>query len=406
MRILIVADAYPPEVGSASFLMRELADELSARGNSITVLTSWPQYKLDKESAARVFEEKMQEGEVTVLRIKTMALHNVNFIQRGFGWLSAPWYFWRGLKRHETHPFDAVIVYSPPLTLSLVGNWVKREGARYLLNVQDLFPQNAIDLGILTNPLIVAAFRRLERKAYRDADVVTAHSPSNRNVLAHEHPDIASKLVVLHNWVDIAPFEKSESLEDYRKTFGLEGKMIGVYGGVTGPAQGLDVILDVAGRVRDLTDLVFLIVGEGTEKARLERRSADEGLSNVVFKPFVSHERYPSLLRSADFGFLTLDAKMKTPVVPGKVLGYMAAGLPVLAIVNRESDIHPMVAEAQCGYAAVADDVDAAEALTRRLFSEREQFAAMGARGRTYARAEFAKQAIVERVLNLLAPPR
>ncbi len=402
MRVLIIADAYPPEVGSGSHLMAELSSELVARGNDVTVLTGWPQYKLDEASKGRAFEEKMVEGKVTVLRIKTMPLHNVGFIRRGFAWLGAPFSFWRGLKRHDKSRFDAVIVYSPPLTLTLVGRWVKQQGARYLLNVQDLFPQNAVDLAILTNPAIIAVFRMLERRAYRDADVITAHSESNMKTLARENPFAAKKLAVLHNWVDVTPFEIDAPLEDFRKEFGLEGKFVGVYGGVTGPAQGLDIILDVAARVRDIPDLVFLIVGEGTEKAKLEGRAAAEGLSNVVFKPFVSGARYPSLLKSADFGFLTLDAKMTTPVVPGKILGYMAAALPVLAIVNRQSDIHAIVAEAGCGFSCNSDGAEEGEKLVRKMAADRAPLAEMGRKGRVYARAHFTKQAIVDRIESLL----
>ncbi len=401
MRVLIIADAYPPEVGSGSHLMAELSSELTARGNDVTVLTGWPQYKLDEASKGRAFEEKMTEGKVTVLRIRTMPLHNVGFIRRGFAWLGAPFSFWRGLKRHDKGRFDAVIVYSPPLTLTLVGRWAKQQGARYLLNVQDLFPQNAVDLGILTNPAIIAVFRMMERRAYRDADVITAHSESNMKTLARENSFAAQKLAVLHNWVDIAPFE-AEPVEDFRKTFDLERKLVGVYGGVTGPAQGLDVILDVAARVRDIEDLVFLIVGEGTEKAKLEARVTAEGLTNVVFKPFVSGARYPSLLKSADFGFLTLDPKMTTPVVPGKILGYMAAGLPVLAIVNRQSDIHAIVAEAGCGYSCLSDNADEGEAAIRKMSAERGGLRAMGARGKAYALAHFTRAAIVDRIEGLL----
>jgi len=403
MRILIVSDAYPPEVGSGAHLMAELARELAARGNDVVVLTSWPAYKLDRSAAATEFSERMMEGRVRVLRVKTLPLHNSGFIVRGVAVLLAPFQFWRTLIRHEPAPFDGVIVYSPPLPLANIGIWAKKRGSRFLLNVQDIFPQNAIDLGILTNPLLIGVFRWIECHAYRSADVITAHSPMNRSLLVRAYPKIVNKAVVLHNWIDPSQFSVGGVQEDFRETLGLQGKFVAVYGGVIGPAQGLEVILDVAMRVRDIPDLVFLIVGDGTEKSRLEEIARARGLTNIMFRPFVARERYPSLLKSADIGFLTLSPKMKTPVVPGKILGYMAMALPVLAIVNEESDAHAIIADAKCGYSCSSDEVAAAETLVRRLYEQRRDLTELGQQGQSYARSHFDKKIIVDEFERLLA---
>lgn len=402
MRILITSDSYPPEVGSAAQLMAELAHELAERGHDITVLTNLPGYKLDAATDTSRFTESMMEGKVRVLRVKTLPLHNSGFIMRGFAQLASPYQYWKVLRRHEKRPFDAVIVYTPPLPLFRIGAWAKKQGARFLLNVQDLFPQNAIDLGVLNNPLAIALFRWIERDAYRSADVITAHSPMNRKMLIEQNSGIENKILVLHNWIEESQFTADTSTENFRESWSLQGKFVAVYGGVLGPAQGLDVILDVAERVRDLSDLVFLVVGDGMEKERLQGDVAARGLTNIIFKPFVARERYPALLHSADIGFLTLNPKMKTPVVPGKILGYMAMRLPVLAIVNRESDAHGIIEDAQCGYSCPSDDVAAAEALVRRLYAQRQVLEEIGERGRAYAKAHFDKKVIVDQVEKLL----
>lgn len=402
MRILITSDSYPPEVGSAAQLMAELAHELAERGHSVTVLTNLPGYKLDAATDAARYTEDMREGKVRVLRVKTLPLHNSGFITRGFAQLAAPYQYWKVLKRYEPERFDAVIVYTPPLPLFQIGAWAKKQGARFLLNVQDLFPQNAIDLGVLNNPLAIALFRWIERRAYRSAEVITAHSPMNRKMLIEQNPGIERKVLVLHNWIEESQFTADTSTENFRESWSLQGKFIAVYGGVLGPAQGLEVILDLAERVRDLSDLVFLIVGDGMEKERLQSEAAARNLTNIAFKPFVARERYPALLHAADVGFLTLSPKMKTPVVPGKILGYMAMGLPVLAIVNKESDAHVIVQDAECGYSCNSDDLAAAEGLVRRLYAERAMLKQTGERGRTYAKAHFDKHATVDQVEELL----
>lgn len=401
-RTLIVTDLYPPEVGSAPQLMSDLSGELAARGHAVTVLTNWPEHRLDTSAPMARVSERMTEGGVQVLRARTLPLHNSGFVVRGIAQLAAPFQYRRVLRRYETAPFDNVIVYSPPVTLSYVGRWEKARGSRYVLNVQDLFPQNAIDLGILTNPLAIALLRGIERAAYRAADVVTVHSERNGEMLAAANPQIASKLFVLHNWIDLGAAAVDAPGEDLRTAYGLQGKFVFFYGGVLGPAQGLEIVLEAASRVRELSDVVFLLVGDGTEKPALEKQARARGLANIMFQPFVSRERFPALLRIADVGLLTLSPKMKTPVVPGKLLGFMGASLPVLAIVNAESDAHTIVADAQCGYSCSSDDTKAVEALVRRLYRERNDIGELGRRGRAYAKAHFEKSKIVSRLEQLL----
>ncbi len=403
MRLLLVSIDYPPEVSSTAHLMAELAEELVVRGHDVTVLTYPPEFKLDKSQACLHYPESMLQNRVQVLRIAAMPQHNVDFIRRGIATLVSPLQLWKGLERNNATQFDACFIYSTPITFSFIGGWLKKLGTRFIFNVQDIFPQNAIDLGILTNSVAIAMYRWIERRAYRIADVVTAHSEGNRRQLAAAHPEIAHKLVILHNWIDDSQFVSGPPKEDFRQEFGLEGKFVGVYGGVIGLAQGLDIVVDVAERVRDLEDLVFVVVGEGSEAKRLEDRVVALGLHNIVFRPFVSRDRYPSLLRSFDFGFLTLSPKMKTPVVPGKLMGYMAAGLPVVAFVNAESDAHTMMADAKCGYSCNSDDPDAGAVLMRKIYADRMAFAAMGESGCNYVARHFSKKVLVGEVEALCA---
>src|SRR5262245_25234730 len=125
--------------------MGELAAELSARAHDVTVLTCWPGYKLEAGTDGSAYAPVARENGATVIRVKTLPMHKVNFIVRGLATLLAPLQFWRTLKRYQKERFDAVLVYAPPITLSFVAEWAKKAGARYVLNVQDIFPQNAID---------------------------------------------------------------------------------------------------------------------------------------------------------------------------------------------------------------------------------------------------------------------
>lgn len=408
MNILLVTDSYPPEIRSASHLMLELAQELCARGHQVTVMTTWPEYNLDQNVAMLAFEEAELEDGIRVLRVKTLPHHNVNYLIRGLAQLLMPWQFLRKLRQHKVKA-DAVVVYSPPLPLALVGSVLKKKGVRYLLNVQDLFPQNAIDLGILRNPLQIKLFKALEKHAYETADVVTVHSDGNKAVLAKEYPQIADHLKILHNWVDVAhhtaasPSEKNSD-DDFRIKWGITQRYVAVFAGVMGPSQHLDLILDIAENMQDQTDLLFLLVGDGKEKQRLQALAQSKQLSNVRFEGFVSREAYPKLLEVCTIGLVCLSPQNKTPVVPGKILGHMAAGLPIAAFLQSASDGHQLLRDAQCGISADSTDTRACLSAMKELLANDENLPLLGKAGQNYAIANFSKEVCVTQLEQMLSP--
>ncbi len=401
MKILLVTDSYPPEIRSASHLMLELAEELTQRGHEVTVITTWPEYNLDLREAPKKFDELEVQDSITVIRVKTLPHHNVNYIIRALAQLVMPIQFLVKLRKYKIHP-DSVIVYSPPLPLAFVGSWLRRRGVRNLLNVQDLFPQNAIDLGILKNKLQIQFFRLLERLAYRTADIVTVHSEGNRKMLLAQNPSIEPKLQILHNWVDIGHHTKNEPKIDYKKEWGITQKYVAIFAGVMGPSQYLELVLGVADRMRDQPDLLFLLVGDGKEKGRLMQLTKDKNLANVRFEGFISRDAYPDLLKASSIGLVCLSPENQTPVVPGKIMGHMAAGLPIVAFLHHASDGHALIFDAQCGVSAYSGDWDAcADALTK-LIENGHNFEQLGQSGLTYAKKHFSKEVCIDQLEAML----
>jgi colanic acid biosynthesis glycosyl transferase WcaI len=402
MHILLVTDSYPPEIRSASHLMLELAQELQQRGHQITVITTWPEYNLDQGVIQREFKELEDEHGISVLRIKTLPHHNVNYLVRGLSQLLMPLQFLKKLWTHKVKP-EAVIVYSPPLPLAFVGTWLKRRGAKTLLNVQDLFPQNAIDLGILRSPLQIRFFKALERYSYKTADVVTVHSEGNRAMLLQQQPDLPqSKVALLHNWVDVDHHNPGHFETDFRTLWGIQQKQIAVFAGVIGPSQYLDLILSIAEKMQDESDLLFLVVGDGKEKEKLERIARQKALKNVRFEGFVSRDAYPSLLSMCSIGLVCLSPQNQTPVVPGKILGHMAAGLPVAAFLHSSSDAHALINQAQCGVSANSNDFTECLTAMKSLMAKQTEFKKIGESGRAYALANFSKEVCVSQIEELL----
>lgn len=137
-------------------------------------------------------------------------------------------------------------------------------------------------------------------------------------------------------------------------------------------------------------------------KKKLQEMVLKKNLNNVIFKPFIGREDYGSLLKSCDIGLVSLSAKNKTPVVPGKILGYMAAGLPVVAFLNRESDGHDVIRESGCGYCVESDDVAKIIVIILKAYEQKDQCAALGAAGLDYVKSHFSKQACVDEIERFL----
>jgi glycosyltransferase involved in cell wall biosynthesis len=385
--------------------MRELAEGLRDRGHEVAVLTTWPSFNLTPEARAEFASLPTNvlrdEAGIRVLRVPTPPLHDVGPIAKGLSQLSLP-VLLAAAGVLLPRP-DAIVAYSPPLPLGLAAAALKaRFRARLVLNVQDLFPQNAIDLGVLRDRRLIAAFEWMEGACYRAADVVTCHSRGNIAWL-HAHPALRNRteaVQLVHNWVDVDGYAGAEPDPDVRRDLGLGDRFVVLFGGVMGFAQDLETVVRAAALLAHRDDLAFLLVGDGVEREKLGRLAS--GLSNVVFHPFVEPARYARWLRAADAGLVTLRADMRTPVVPSKILGFMAAARPYVAVLPRESDAWGITTEARCGFVVAPGDPAAAARAVERLASDRARGRAMGRRGEGYCRLHFSRDPCIDKYDSIL----
>jgi len=392
---MLLSIAYPPEVRSASLLTFDFASELVKRDHEVTVVTSWPGHNIAATDRRRVFERLTTEGGVQVIRVKSFPVYKVGRFVRGVGELALPLAFSAAALRFAGRP-DVIEVYSPPLTLGLAGMLLKRAyRCPFVLNVQDMFPQNMVDLGWIRPGPVLSGLLGMERIVYRGADAITVHSEGNRDFLTAKRGQLAAKVRVIPNWVDVGDFE-SQPTGRFRARLGLNGAFVAIFAGVVGPAQGLDRIVDAANELRYIDDLVILVAGDGIEKGRLVERCRARGQTNVRFMDFVSKDDYPALLAECDAGLVSITSHYRTPVVPGKMMGYMASSLPVLAALNRESDGHALLRESGAGLSVQSDDVGNVAAALKRLYDDRPGAAEMGRRGRVYVASNFNRERCVE----------
>ncbi|MBF0553705.1 MAG: glycosyltransferase family 4 protein [Nitrospirae bacterium] len=402
MNILLITSSYPPEIRSSAHLMQELAEDLNDRGHNIAVITSYPQHNLIQDNIYKSFENVSNENGIKVIRIKTLPSHMVNYFVRGISHMVLPFVFLYNIKKYINQKIDIVIVYSPPLSLSLVGSILKKTSkAKFILNVQDIFPQNAIDLGILRNSLSIKIFEQIESNAYSTADHIMVHSEGNSSFLCNKKKVPQEKITTVYNWIDIAPYVNTNATGQFRKQLHLENKFVLLFAGVIGPSQGLDLLLEAADRLRHIPDICFLIVGDGMERKQLEKKAVNISLNNVIFRPFVSKEEYPKLVKDIDVGVVCLSNLNKTPVVPSKILGYMAASVSIVAFLNKESDGHKIIRDAECGYSMISDDPLKASELIYKLYKERCKLHQYGEKGFSFVSTNFTREMCIDKIERL-----
>lgn len=343
---------FPPEVGSASHLFYELGAEFVRRGHSVTVLTGYPTYNINPADLPAKYKSGLWLREniegMTVVRTKSLQMPRNIPVLRGIDQVTTSIAFAvSGMFIARTRP-DVILIYSPPLFLGISGcvlRFVKR--AKVVLNVQDLFPQSAIDLGLLRSTLLIKLFRQLESMLYKRLDAVAVHSSGNREHVIRCGGK-TDRTFVVHNPVDTKSIVPGERNNVFRDRYCIRtDEFVVSFAGVIGYSQDLDTVIEAAELLSGTDNMLFLIVGDGVEKPRLMERA--KGMKNIRFLPMLGREEYLELLRTSDICLATLRSEVKTPVVPSKILSVMAAGRPLVAGLPLEGDAPRMISDARCG---------------------------------------------------------
>lgn len=412
MRVLLITAYFPPDTGSAAHLFYELGTALVERGHEVWVVTGFPGYHAEGDLSRYRGKLAMREAYdgLSVSRIAVPQLPRHIPIARGIWQFACSASF--SLAALRVPKPDVALVYSPPLPLGFTG-WKTRmlRGVPFVFNVQDLFPQSVIDLGLLTNKPLIRLFEGLERFVYQRAAHITVHSSGNRDHVVDQKGAQPDQVTVLPNWVDTTFLKPAPKDNEFSREHGLHGKFIVSFAGVIGYSQDLDVVLDAAQRLHDYPEIHFLIVGDGVDKERLEQRAQELGLSNVTFLPMQPRSRYPSILHASDVSLATLHADVQTPVVPSKILSIMAAGRPVVAALDPSGDAPQLIADADCGVALAPEDAEALAEAVLKLYNDPDLCESFGANGRSYAERHLSLEAAAghyERLFETVidVPPR
>lgn len=401
MHILFLTNYWPPEIGAASHLTFEMGETMVGFGHRVTVVTGFPSYNIQalppQYRGHWLFEE--ESAGMRVLRISVPNTTRGSKLKRGLGHLMvAPLYALRALSARDV---DLVYTISPPLPMALSA-WAvaRRLGVPYCLGVQDLFPQSVIDLGFMRNRTVVRFFEAMERFAYRKAGAVTVHSTGNRKHIISKG-GAPARVHVVPNWVDTAFIRPGDRLNAFRQAAGLNGEFVVLFAGTMGWSQGVGVAVEAARQLESEPGLVFLLVGDGADRANAEAQA--RGLPNVRFLPMQPKERYPAVLAAADACLVTLRPEVATPVVPSKLLTIMAAGRPVLASMPLAGDAPRIIEESGAGIACEAGDARGLADAVLYLKENRDAAAGMAMNGRRFAEEHFSREACVREFERVFA---
>lgn len=379
MRILIVVDRYAPEARSAAHLYEDLAKGLVRRGHEVAVVAKKPTENLPNGS--EIPGEEMKDG-VRVVRMRSYLGEPRSTWLKGLDQALFALRVWVRLQFLESP--DVVLVYSPPLLLAAA---CAATNHPLVVNLHDIYPRTAVELGRLSSPALIAAAVRLENFAYRRARRFVVPAPDSVLYLTNEKGVPSDRVRLCYNWVDLKATPAGDG-DGFRKAHGLEGRFLVTYAGLVGVAQNLSGVIDAARRSRADASLLFLVIGEGSELARWRREA--EGLANIRFMPTLPREAYLDSLRASDACLLALSADLKSPAIPGKLPNIMAVAKPVLAVVPEGSAAARTVLEAGCGLVSPPGDGAALLDAVNRLRADPELRTRLGDAGRCFAEERFA----------------
>lgn len=402
--IVVLCPHFAPDTAPTGDVITTIVREMTSRGRRVHVVTALPWYRthsIEEGWGGRlVRREKTEWGSIT--RVHPFPGRSKrNLLRRavGFGLFSivagACTLLAGGIHRRPA----AVISMSPPLTLGLTG-WLaaRLRRTQAIFNIQDVFPDAAVETGAITNKKIIAVARWLERVSYERSDAVVVLSDDLRdNVVSKVGARHAHKVKVIPNFVDSAFITPGDRLTAYRSELGLDDGPVVMYAGNVGFSQSLDLVLEAARRIPGAT---FVINGDGSGRAHFEAEAA--GIPNIRFNGYQPKERVPEVLATADIHVVPLRRGLGAVSVPSKTYSILAAARPVVAAIDEGTEVPRIIASSGAGIAVPPDEIEPFVGALNELLGDPDRRASMGRNAREWVVSHVSPGAVAEAYLSLV----
>jgi glycosyltransferase involved in cell wall biosynthesis len=351
MRIAILPDEYMPSGKRIhAKMLHELAQELQKNGHKVIVITPGDPYQKEK------LDISFFEG-IEIWRFRSGHTRGVGMFWRLINEFMLSFRAWQAISiKVNENPFDLCINYSPTIFFGPLARKLKQKGAFVYLILRDMFPQWAVDRGLLSKfSPILYFFRIFESLNYKISDWIGVQSEMNKVIFCDRYPNLKN-VSVLMNWgANTSTFNTKASM-DVRVHNNLTEKIIFFYGGNIGHAQDMTNIMRLALNLKSHSKAHFLIIGQGDEYHLINKLKIDWSLDNVTILPSVSQSEFMNFLGTSDVGLFSLSRDHTAHNFPGKILGYMSASLPILGSVNPGNDLLPLINNSNSGFVYINGD--------------------------------------------------
>ncbi|MHA2880506.1 glycosyltransferase family 4 protein [Bacillus cereus] len=385
------------EKGIYTDLMREFTNY----GNNVYIISPIEKRKRQKTKL-------IDEGNCKILKLQIGNIQKTNMIEKGISTLTLESKFLKGIKNYFSDvKFDLVLYSTPPITLQKAVEYVqKRDNAKTYLLLKDIFPQNAVDLGMIKKKgigsLLYKYFRTKEKKLYSISNYIGCMSQANVNFLLQNNPEISPDIVeVCPNSIEPLIVKK-----DVRKSNEVKAKYripidktVFIYGGNLGKPQGIDFLIECLKTNKNNDQVHFVIVGAGTEFPKLKTCINKENLTNTQLFSQLPKDEYDILANSCDVGLIFLDKRFTIPNVPSRILSYMQASMPILAATDINTDIGEIIEDGGFGLWCESSN---SESFNEKLnqMCNRDSRESMGINARRYLEANYTARKSYEIIMN------
>lgn len=387
MNILFLTLNYISDISEPG-IYTDLMREFIRKGHVLYIVVS-------AERRLRQPTEVMDSGGAKILRVKTLNIQKTNLIEKGVGTLLLEYQYQQAIKKFwKDIKFDLILYSTPPITFNKVIASLKArcEAKTYLL-LKDIFPQNAVDLEIFSKKSIFyKIFRRKEKTLYLLSDYIGCMSPANKEYVLRHNPFMnEDKIEICPNSLelreDIGPHITKKALLD--KLNIPTDKLLFIYGGNLGRPQGVDFLMEVIAANEKRSDTYFIILGSGTEYARIKKWFDMTSPHNACLLSSFSKQEYDALVKICDVGLIFLDKRFTIPNYPSRLLSYMRNKIPVLMATDIHTDIGLIAEENNYGMWTESGNLEKFMKMVDSMASDKEKIKVMGANGYEYLKSHY-----------------
>ena len=337
----------------------DLLREFAKNGHN-TVVISPRERRLNEET------QLITEDNCKILKLKIGNIQKTGIIEKGISTFLLEVQFKSGVKKYFGDiKFDLVLYSTPPITLAGVVEYIKkRDNANTYLLLKDIFPQNAVDIGMMTKSgvksVIYKVFRRKEKQLYKLSDHIGCMSQANVDYVIKNNPEILpEKVHICPNSIEVRPNPKNDNKEETRRKYGIPlDKTVFIYGGNLGKPQDIPFIIECLKANEKYDDRYFVICGTGTEYPKLKKYFNESAPKNVLLISGLPKDEYEGFVGCCDVGLIFLDHRFTIPNFPSRLLSYMQNCMPVLACTDPNTDIGQVITEGQFGWWCESDNPD------------------------------------------------